>query len=166
MAVTADGPLLISPEILAHLRVGLLDDLSIAAKNLRALVACVDTDVTNGAVDVDAKHLDLYELTRMIETSSLLQPLAGWPGTPADELHLENGQHRKLAVDALTRHRERLVEQLLSDALPHGDKAPLIAQVQALTAFLRNIGATQSVPALARELRRQAPPPRRGPVGE
>jgi hypothetical protein len=76
--VTADDrPLLISAEILAHLRVGLLDDISIAAKNLQALVASLDRDVASRAVDATAKQVSLHELTRAIEEGNLLQPLAG-----------------------------------------------------------------------------------------
>jgi hypothetical protein len=133
--VTVDDPLSVPPNLLPELRIGLLDDLQLAAEGLQRLVLEGHTD---GPGDVEAKHVQLHELTTMIDERSVFQPLVGWPGAPVEELHLEP-EHRDLALAVLTTHRERLVETLLSSPL-HEDKDSLFARIQALTSFLRRVG--------------------------
>jgi hypothetical protein len=130
--------LTVQPEVVAELRLGLLDEyLRSTIEELNAVTDEVENDLAAPEPNLHGKRERIQAVTRAVQNRHVLHEKVGFAGQPLAEQTLEGCDACALAIGVLTTQRESHIARLARREVPDSERPKIIATVSLLTAFLR-----------------------------
>jgi hypothetical protein len=134
--------LVISPEVLAELRLALLADLGSVGDELLAMIGEIESPAMRDGVDAAEKARRWRGAAAVaIQTRRELHELAGWPGEPLGQRTLTGGERCALAVRLLSEHRDMQLARATGVSVEPGEGLSASETACLLDAFLGSAGA-------------------------
>jgi hypothetical protein len=142
------GTFVISPEVLAELRLALLADLRSVGDERLVMIGEIESPAVRDGVDA-VGTARRWRGAAAVQTRRELHEIAGWSGDPLGQRTLTGGERCGFAVRLLSEHRDVQRARAARVSLESGERSSASETASLLDAFLNSAGVVIERPGSA-----------------